>query len=668
MMKENTIFSLEYFNTIRELNANYLNYIKSFNTITKEYTQKLFSIQRDKDAKTKEIINNISEEQTKNLSSVIKITSTFPTFLHIYIENIYNFIVDLEREIKNHETYLKEKDILLNEIKSKFEEAKNNYIKKNNEIEKSEQSFLNNMSKTEEILYEFYFQEKKGKKEHKKRNIASKIININLNNNQNIVTQEQVNNCVNKALKSENIYQKLIESGNLSQENYIQTEISSSENIKNIILDLSKKCKISLLNILVSFKNNLKNPIEKIDRFLSDLNEIDEKQIIEKAIKNHFENNTIKKIELIPKKYDLKIIKKDKYNKEDIKVSNKKKLLSKIQKLNIFKKKGEHSLYKNEDKISVIEDGLEVMNFIDDEFALLTIKKMINDFKLINDGGYKIKEEEEKITTKNLINKIFVNFKRKRIKSSSNDKPNNIKDDKIIQNLEEEEEEDEKEENNNTEQFTIINLDNEIINITEDEILSLEVLLEKHYNRVIFFQQLNKFRATGKLIIPKKIGELIAKFFNIILNTVKRDNDTYSFKNIVLLSQTYYILENNKNKYLQELIMDNQIFKDNKFWEDLLDLEIYKQIKRCIKTDENKLQKENMNLEEIKNMNEKRYSTLIHSQFITICDNMVSFGMNKEEIYKIIDSKVKEYYLSQEVADNIKNIVELRIKEENEQK
>ena len=134
-------------------------------------------------------------------------------------------------------------------------------------------------------------------------------------------------------------------------------------------------------------------------------------------------------------------------------------------------------------------------------------------------------------------------------------------------------------------EFIIINTDEEIINITEDEINLFEILLDKHYNRIIFLQQLNKFRATGKIIIPKKIGEIIAKFFNIILNTVKRDNDIHSGKNIILLSQTYYILDNNKKKYLQELVWEHQIFQDMKFWEDLLNLEINKEINKFIKVE-----------------------------------------------------------------------------------
>ena len=335
MIKENTIFSLENFNKIHELNNNYLNYIKSYNTIIKELTQKLSVIKKDKETKTKEIINNLSEEETQNLSLILKYENTFPTLLQLYTENIYKFISDLEKEIKYHETFLKEKENLINEIKSKFEEAKNDYTKKNKEIGNSEKSFLKSISKTEEILYTFFSQEKKEKKDHKKKNIASKIIsNINLNNNQNIVTKEQVDNCINTTKKLENNYKESIESINLSQDNYIQMDNNSSEDIKNNISDLLKESKLFLINILTPMKNSFVNTISEIDKFISDLTKSDGNQIIE-SIENHFKNNMIKKEEYIPKNYDLKILKNEQDNKEQKKKSTNKKNL--FSSLNIFK-------------------------------------------------------------------------------------------------------------------------------------------------------------------------------------------------------------------------------------------------------------------------------------------------------------------------------------------
>ena len=66
-------------------------------------------------------------------------------------------------------------------------------------------------------------------------------------------------------------------------------------------------------------------------------------------------------------------------------------------------------------------------------------------------------------------------------------------------------------------------------------------------------------------------------------------------------------------------------------------------------------------------MDQKKLSTLYFSQFVTICDNMISFKVSKEDIYKLIESKINEYKMTQEVVNNIKNVVEIRIKEQKEE-
>ena len=281
---------------------------------------------------------------------------------------------------------------------------------------------------------------------------------------------------------------------------------------------------------------------------------------------------------------------------------------------------------------------------------------MINNFKLINDRGFKLNIEEEKTKTNKLSEKIVSTFQK--TKKNKNSKEEDKKDE--INNND-----DEKIENNDNDKdkdnFVIIN-DTEIISITEEEIKLFESLLDKHHNRIIFLQKLNEFRATGRLIIPKKSFEMMGKFFNIILDKVKRDNDIHSYKNIILLSQTYYALENGNKKYIQELLIDNEIFKDKQFWEDLLNLELSRELKRLYSIEEQKFKNEN--IEGIKEIKSSKIGNLVFSQIISICNNMISFGVNKETLYEIIEPNFKRYQLSQDIIDNIKEIIQNRFEEE----
>jgi hypothetical protein len=297
-----------------------------------------------------------------------------------------------------------------------------------------------------------------------------------------------------------------------------------------------------------------------------------------------------------------------------------------------------------------IKDDREVIPFIDDEISLLTTQKMISSFNLVEAGSFKLDIEEEKTKTKKISMKIVADFKRQNLSSNTN-------------NINEIKEEQEKEKIIEDINFVIISED--MTTITEEEIKSLNLLLDKHYNRLIFLQQLNNFRTTGKLLIPKKLSQIICKFFNVILDKVKRDNDIHSAKNVIVLSQTYYTDNKSKKEYLQESIIEHNLFKDNKFWEDFLEFEINKEIKK-FKDRQVKLSQNNQNNN---NRNEKKgkskfLETMVFGQIMTISDIMIRFGLNKEQIYQIIDPKIKTHELSQEIVDNIKTVIDTRINDE----
>jgi hypothetical protein len=409
--------------------------------------------------------------------------------------------------------------------------------------------------------------------------------------------------------------------------------MNSNENIKNVICDISTELKQSIMNILIPLKNTFKIPVNEIDKYLPILISTNGKQMIEDSLNNYYKNNKIEKKLYIPVKYNLQIF-KNKNNKEDNNIINN----------NKNNKNESLSLLNKENQILVIEDGYNEMKFMNDEIALLTSKKMFNNFKLINNLGFNLDIEEEKNTTMKLTMKIIFYFKKEK---------------KII-NKDKKYDKNNRENNYNIDESKLLNLNKEeIINITEEEIKLFELLLDKHHNRVIFFYKLDVFRSTGKLLIPKKEYEIMINIFNLTLNKVKRDNDIHCGKNVILLSQTYYTLENDKKIYLQAGILNNQIFKNDKFWEDLLDMEITREFQKLVKIQEN-----NLNIKNNNEANKKQFENIIFGQIITICNNMISFQINKEKIYQLINPKIKGYQLSQDIVDNIKIMIDNMLNEE----
>ena len=280
-----------------------------------------------------------------------------------------------------------------------------------------------------------------------------------------------------------------------------------------------------------------------------------------------------------------------------------------IYKMKIFqrskKNKENNDIFNEiEDKIVELEDSIDRTYLILDEISLLTIQKM-KCFQLINIKDLNLEEEKEKIKMNHLTIKLLSNIKK---------------------------EYSEKEE----------------LNITQNELDLIESLLEKRCNRIVFLHKLNKFRALGNYMITKVLYSIISKYFIKILNFIKKDYDVFPAKNVIVLSQTYYMIEKEEKIYIQEDIKEHEIFKDNKFWENLFNFFMNKEIQKLRKS---------FDLNEEKSDEKSHYNKLAFGQIMTICNNMLEFGYNKDDIYKFIEPKIKHYNLDEISISSIKCVL-----------
>ena len=170
----------------------------------------------------------------------------------------------------------------------------------------------------------------------------------------------------------------------------------------------------------------------------------------------------------------------------------------------------------------------------------------------------------------------------------------------------------------------------EELNITQNELDLIESLLEKRCNRIVFLHKLNKFRALGNYMVTKVLYSIISKYF------------------IIVLSQTYYMIEKEEKIYIQEDIKEHEIFKDNKFWENLFNFFMNKEIQKLRKS---------FDLNEEKSDEKSHYNKLAFGQIMTICNNMLEFGYNKDDIYKFIEPKIKHYNLDEISISSIKCVL-----------
>ena len=280
-----------------------------------------------------------------------------------------------------------------------------------------------------------------------------------------------------------------------------------------------------------------------------------------------------------------------------------------IYKMKIFqrskKNKENNDIFNEiEDKIVELEDSIDRTYLILDEISLLTIQKM-KCFQLININDLNLEEEKEKIKMNHLTIKLLSNIKK---------------------------------------EYT----EKEELNITQNELDLIESLLEKRCNRIVFLHKLNKFRALGNYMVTKVIYSIISKYFIKILNFIKKDYDAFPAKNVIVLSQTYYMIEKEEKIYIQEDIKEHEIFKDNKFWENLFNFFMNKEIQKLRKS---------FDLNEEKSDEKSHYNKLAFGQIMTICNNMLEFGYNKDDIYKFIEPKIKYYNLDEISISSIKCVL-----------
>jgi hypothetical protein len=255
------------------------------------------------------------------------------------------------------------------------------------------------------------------------------------------------------------------------------------------------------------------------------------------------------------------------------------------------------------------------MDYLQEEVVFKTIKKMKENFELIEKINFDLESEEEKLRCKYLTWKIL-----------------SFADDNIF--------------NNQTQK------------ISDKEIEEIHKMLLKKQNRVIFIQQLSQFRTRGIFDIPKREYDILSGLLNIIAKTIESDKDYDSAINIIILSQTYYVIKDNKKEYLQNAIMNNELFKNIKFWETYVNYAINKELN---------ISKEADKKNGIKYLNDKekeeKMSNIVFSQLIPISDNMIEFGLDVNVVEEIILPLIKKYKISPEFSEIVLSTINAKKQE-----
>ena len=113
---------------------------------------------------------------------------------------------------------------------------------------------------------------------------------------------------------------------------------------------------------------------------------------------------------------------------------------------------------------------------------------------------------------------------------------------------------------------------------------------------------------------------------------------------------TYYILEENTNKkkYLYNFIKDNNKLKEINFWQNYIKEIIDLDNKKDLGNEGEYIIDENI---------QKKINFIAFSNVLSITNNMVNFGFDKNFINNFINFTEKNYYLTKEQIQQLNDMI-----------
>ena len=619
---ENLNNSIDFFNSMKFICDELTKYIRTYKQLTIDYSKKLASMQSS-------FAKKLSKTENKSMEKIISITNKLVELIGDNIGLIKLSAEEIETKVKEFELDLKTKYDNLKQIQKKAQEQNKILINNYNDINKAKKNFIESMTKSEEIINKFYSDKKFI--DDSDRGLGKRINMNDYNMTKDKLKSEynDMNNSIKVSKSLEKIYTNLINDSTKIHGVFVQNYTKNFySTIKTFNIDISNKIKNLLLSFYLSFKNSYRQPMVNTDININSLNSIDEGKETENIMNSLYKNNNPLQ-NISPVNYNLKAIQILKENKffenNDVNINSTEEEL-----------KNDDGSFEQNKYVSVLDDGFSQLQYISNSSLFLTLKKIFDNFNLIDKNDIKFDIEEIKFKTQEYILKIESNMNSYPYAKDGIQDKNDI---------------------------VIYYKRNEL---TNEELADLEKLLSHHESRIILLQKLSDYRAKGKYYLDQRDFDLLLKYFNIITNYIKAEADYHCAEMIIIISQTYHLEIINKakgtsrKKYIQDDLKKNEIFRDKNFWEEFLCYAINKEIM--------KTQRRDKKIMENKSSTDSKLSNVVFSQLLTIIDNMIEFGFSPEKTREIIEPKINYYKLNDALKLTVNEVLNSKIESEKKKK
>ena len=291
-----------YYNLITKMIEEQIKYILEYKSILNDYFKKSLNLQVNIGTKLGIPPEEFKDAKWLNYSPIINLTQQIPKIIQKQLENSKSFIDEVEKNIKNIEAFLKEKSKILKKYEEKYNDINEVLIKKYLEVEKSKISYLNSISKSEEIISKFY-ENKKRLDDSKEDNLQNEEINNLTDKNKEYESQKKA--IIKETKKYETEYIDVIKSSGKYEDKFIKQINESISGIKNICIEMTDKIKDIVIFFSESIKESFKAPLEVVDINIKELTTNDIKDNMNKTMIKTF-NNEQKFSNILPVKYELR--------------------------------------------------------------------------------------------------------------------------------------------------------------------------------------------------------------------------------------------------------------------------------------------------------------------------------------------------------------------------
>lgn len=160
-------------------------------------------------------------------------------------------------------------------------------------------------------------------------------------------------------------------------------------------------------------------------------------------------------------------------------------------------------------------------------------------------------------------------------------------------------------------------------------------------------QILSNMRAKGIYELTNNVHEILSKILLIISDKTLQKMDYYLANNVLILSQTFYKMENNEKIYLYQNLIGHQLYKKEEFWSDYINNEIVVHIK-----------KKELNEKQIGRILDekdiiKRNNDIVFAQLMTMAECMKNLGLEEKQIINVFTPMFDTYKMEDDKKETI---------------